>query len=106
MSVTVPGDIVIDEEKMEKAATELAKLSEDMSALEKKIDGMLEHLKIGFDTPAGRKFVSSCRKSLLQPMKDQALAINHVSENLKTARSQYQPVFKEYQQLNQSINNT
>lgn len=96
-------DIVLDDEQMKKAAKEYAALADDINKLEKQIDSMLDELAKGFNTPAGRKFIKSCRSSLLQPMKDQALVIDHVSENLKKAQSAYQSVFTEYKKLNSAI---
>lgn len=96
-------DILLDENAFDTAAGEMATLSKDMKALKTDIDNLLKELKTGFDTPAGEKFLKSCEDGLLKALEDQANVIEHVSENLKTARRSYQSVFEEYKNLNRMI---
>jgi hypothetical protein len=97
-------NILLDSDIFKSAADQFAALSDEMSALRKDIASLLDELEKGFDTPAGRKFIKSCRNGLLQPMDDQAVVIKHVSDNLSMARSKYETVFTEFQALNNIIN--
>lgn len=97
-------NILLDDEKFESAVNQFSALSEDMKKLRNDISKLLKELENGFDTPAGRKFVRSCRKGLLKPMDDQAAVIKHVSDNLNMARNRYESVFTEYRALNNMIN--
>lgn len=96
-------DITIDEEAFVKASSDLAKLSGDITKLSNKIQDLLDTLSKGFETPCGAKFYNSCEKNLLQPLDDQKLVLNHVSQVLNTSKSKYQSVFDEYRKLNSSI---
>ena len=105
MSSILQKNIIIDQEAFEIAAKDFSELAEDVEALKNKVKVMLSDLGEGFDTPAGRKFISSCQDNLLQPMIDLALIVNHVSDNLTTAKGTYASVFKAYDALNSTINN-
>ena len=96
--------IVLDQDKFQKASNDFATLSRQMEQLQQDISSMLSELSKGFDTPAGRRFMNSCQKNLLDQLKDQADVIRHVSDNLKTARSEYESVFTEFGALNSTIN--
>lgn len=95
--------IVLDQDKFQKASDDFAELSRQMEQLQQDISSLLTELNRGFDTPAGRRFMDSCQKNLLDQLKDQADAIKHVSDNLKTARSEYESVFTEFGALNRTI---
>ncbi|RHQ57359.1 hypothetical protein DWY36_12885 [Firmicutes bacterium AF25-13AC] len=97
-------DIVLDEEAFQTAGNEFKTLSADMESLKAEVDEMLQLIKIGFDTPAGAKFIQSCQTTLIKPLEDQRLVITHISDTLTDAKKQYASVFQEYEQLNQSIN--
>lgn len=105
MKIYFPNDILLDEETFINASRQLEQLSKDMKNLEKDVKNGLENLQQGFQTPAGDKFIKFCRSHLLKPLRDQSLVIDHVSKNLSTAKNKYKTVFKEYQQLNNSIQN-
>lgn len=96
--------IVLDQDKFQKASDDFAELSRQMEQLQQDISSLLAELNRGFDTPAGRRFMDSCQKNLLDQLKDQADVIKHVSDNLKTARSEYESVFTEFGALNRTIN--
>lgn len=96
-------DIIIDEEAFMQASTDLEALNGRLAALRADIENMLTQLEKGFDTPAGAKFNNSCRNILIKPLEDQKLVLDHVSDNLKTAKTQYQSVFDAYRDLNNSI---
>ncbi|MGN0537454.1 MAG: hypothetical protein ACI4M3_05715 [Acutalibacteraceae bacterium] len=104
--IKFPKDMVLDDVKFAEATSKLAQLGSDMSKLQKDIEDMLSILKKGFDTPAGHKFISSCENNLLEPLKQQKLVIDHVAQNLKYAKGEYQSVFDKYQELNSLINNS
>ena len=105
MSQDLDKNFVIDEEAFERASERLLELSQDITALRNKVNQLLEDLKAGFDTPAGKKFFRSCGNTLIAPMDDQSRIIQHVAENLRIARAEYQSVFEEYRALNNAINN-
>lgn len=96
-------NIVLDQGKFHKAASDFAVLSRQMEQLQKDISTLLVELTRGFDTPAGRRFMDSCQKNLLDQLKDQADVMKHVSDNLKTACSEYESVFTEFGALNRII---
>jgi hypothetical protein len=101
MSLT--HNILIDQVRFERASSDLAKLCNDLTALQNKINLMLDILMKGFDTPAGKKFHKLCKDGLIEPMEKQRIALDHVSSNLSLARTEYQSVFSAYQDLNNSI---
>ncbi len=98
------GDILIDEENLNTIANECAELANDVRALRKEIEQMLEDLKTGFDTPAGRKFYKSCADGLLTPLEQQAIVMDHIAENMVNVRNMYKPVFDEYREIVSTIN--
>jgi arginine deiminase len=101
--VTVNRNIVLDQNHFESAATEFQNLSEDLTRLENRIRELLDELMEGFATPAGARFFQAVNNRLLDPIHDQAIVLEHVSQNLHRARSSYQSVFDQYQALNSSI---
>lgn len=103
LSAMFTKDILLDDDKFSNASERFSTLASDIENLRKDISSLLEELEKGFDTPAGKKFVNSCKNGLLQPMDDQAAVVKHVSDNLTMARSKYESVFTEYMQLNNSI---
>lgn len=103
ISVLLGTDIVLDEDKFKKASDDFATLSVRLQTLNNDIEDMLNTLQEGFDTPAGRKFVSSCRKNLRQPMSDQKKVLEHISSTLIEVREMYSSVFREYDNLNTAI---
>jgi len=105
MGTIFTKDILLDQEQFKIASNQLTTLSNEMSNLRRDIDALLNDLSVGFDTPAGRKFITTCKNGLLQPMDDLAIVILHVSQNLDLARSQYESVFTEFKALNNSIKN-
>jgi len=97
-------DILLDESAFQTAASDFSALSTRLQNLRATIENMLNTLEEGFDTPAGTKFINSCKNNLLAPLNDQKLVITHISENLAIARQSYASVFSEYQQVTTSIN--
>lgn len=96
-------EILLDDDALRTASASIQTLCDNLETLRTEIEGGLKNLKNGFDTPAGRKYIASCEHSLIQPLKDLKVVLDHVSANLNTAAQTYQPVFQEYQQLNNSI---
>ncbi|MBQ3940414.1 MAG: hypothetical protein II723_04810 [Oscillospiraceae bacterium] len=96
-------DIVLDDAAFEKASARFDELSAKVQALRADIEGMLQTLQSGFDTPAGRLFVTSCRNNLLEPLDQQKLVLDHISESLSDAKSEYASVFAEYENLNRVL---
>lgn len=97
-------DIVLDEAAFNTAISEFAELSNQLQQLRTDIEDMLNVLKVGFNTPAGRKLVSSFEKNLFEPLDAQKLVLEHISGTLSDARQQYQSVFDEYEALLATIN--
>ena len=96
-------DIVLDEEAFDKAMTDFEALSDKLQSLRDEIDRTLETLQTGFDTPAGRKFVTSCRNNLIKPLEDQKDVLKHISDTLQRSRQEYSTVFREYEALQTTI---
>lgn len=96
-------DIVLDEAAFEKASGEYKDIAVELQNLRNDIEAALDRLKNGFNTPAGAKFISTCQGSLLKPLEQQKKVIEHVSENLETAKDKYSSVFREYESLNTTI---
>lgn len=96
-------DIVLDEEAFSKAINDFNNLQSEMNTLKQDIQQMLNEIKEGFNTPAGRKFIQSCEANLLKPMDDQIIVLQHISENLQTSNNEYRSVFEGYKQLNSKI---
>ena len=92
-------DIIIDEEAFDRAVSQLQELINDIKALETNVNEMLLVLSTGFDTPAGRKFINSCKLYVIAPIFQQEVVITQVCENLKIAKNGYQSVFDEYRRL-------
>ncbi len=97
-------DLLLDEEAFDKAVQQFADLGSRLQQLRTDIEEMLMHLKVGFDTPAGRKFLSSCEKNLLTPLDDQKLVLDHISTTLLESKQAYTAVFQEYENLQAAIN--
>ena len=79
MDVVFGEDIVLDEAAFDKAIEEFAALGNQLHRLREDIEDMLALLKGGFDTPAGRKFIDSCKKNLSAPLDAQELVLKHIS---------------------------
>ena len=97
-------DIILDEEAFDQAIKDFAELGEQLQQLRVDIESMLATLKAGFETPAGRKFISSCEKNLFEPLDAQKLVLDHISETLSESRQAYESVFREYESLQAEIN--
>ena len=97
------GAVILDEEEFDRAIKEFEELAIQLQNLRTEIDKQLESLKIGFNTPAGKKILKSCQDSLLLPLDRQKLVIEHISLNLAEAKNAYSKVFEEYKNLNNTI---
>ena len=71
--------------------------------LRDEIDRTLQTLQSGFDTPAGRKFVTSCRNNLIKSLENQRDVLKHISDTLQRSRQEYSAVFQEYESLQTTI---
>lgn len=98
-------DIVLDEAAFDQAIRDFAELSGELKQLRTDIENMISTLKEGFDTPAGRKFVSSCEANLFAPLDAQELVLDHISDTLSGSKQMYESVFSEYAALQTEINN-
>ena len=96
-------DIVLDEEAFDSAVKDFEELGTRLENLRKEIDQTLDTLQTGFDTPAGRKFVTSCRNNLIKPLEDQGAVLQHISKTLQQSRQEYASVFMEYAALQATI---
>lgn len=98
------NDIVLDEEAFNIAISEFEALSLKIQNLNNDVGQMLEILKKGFDTPAGVKFINACESNLKKPLEGQKRVIQHISDTLKEAKSSYNSVFNEYEDLQKITN--
>ena len=96
--------IVLDQNAFNDASRDLRELSSNMQKLSERIMEMLLMLEKGFRTPAGAKFISSCKNNLLEPLGDQVAVLKHIASNLDKANDNYQEVFREYERLTNVIN--
>ena len=96
-------NIIIDEEAFMKAASQFDELSGKIDSLRADIDDMLNQLKTGFDTPAGKKFIASCENSLIPPLEEQKIVVTHIAENLRYAKQTYQTIFDDYRKIVQEM---
>ena len=107
MSVLDTGfgeDIVLDEEAFDNAISDFSTLSGKLQNLRTEIEEMISTLRVGFDTPAGAKFINSCEKNLFQPLDAQKVVLEHVSATLRESKQAYETVFREYEELQSTIN--
>jgi len=98
-------DILLDQNELDRASREMESLSSDVVNFKNTIEGLLDNLLIGFNTPAGRQFVATSREGVLNQLEQQAASIEHVANNLTEARDMYQSVFEEFASLNNNIRN-
>lgn len=103
VDVVLGEDIVLEEAAFDKAIEEFAALGVELQKLRTKVREMLDILKTGFDTPAGRKFLASCEANLDQPLDAQRIVLKHISEVLQEAKTMYSSVFQEYEVLQAEI---
>ena len=97
-------DIVLDEAAFEQAAKDFDALGIRLQNLRNDIEEMMDILKEGFNTPAGVKFINACEKNLYTPMDAQKLVLEHIATTLKDSRTAYASVFREYESLQNTIN--
>ena len=97
-------DIVLDEEAFVTAISRFSALEGQMKSLQIEIEDMLNILRQGFDTPAGRKLIGSCEERLFEPIKAQALVLAHISTTLQQSKQAYESVFRAYEELQMTIN--
>lgn len=101
--LNISKDIVLDESAFDKAINDFSDLAVQLQSLRTDIEELLGMLKGGFDTPAGRKFISSCENNLLEPLDRQKLVIEHIYSTLNEVKGSYSTVFTEYGNLNTAI---
>lgn len=97
-------DIVLDEEAFDTAIADFSTLSGKLQNLRTEIEEMISTLRVGFDTPAGAKFINSCEKNLFQPLDAQKVVLEHISSTLRESKQAYESVFREYEELQATIN--
>lgn len=97
-------DMVLDEEAFSTAASDFSELSKKLQRLRGEIEDMLNTLRTGFDTPAGRMFTEACEKNLFGPLDDQKIVLDHISLTLLSSKQAYESVFREYEALQKTIN--
>lgn len=96
-------DIVLDQEAFDRAISSFKSISADIQSLQNDINAQLDLLAVGYNTAAGRKFVNTCRETILKIMKEQTDIVDHVSENLQSAKSEYEQVFAAYNAMNNKL---
>lgn len=98
------SDIVIDDEAFRTAVSDFEELIQKIDLLKDQITDMLNTLHTGMDTPAGRKFMSSCEGCLLTPIEQQKIVISHIAEALSISVEKYSDVFEGYERLQTTLN--
>ena len=93
------AEILIDEEELQKAHNDFLELAQKAQSLLRDIEQLNEEMRTGFDTPAGHKFYNSYKDCLCEPLNQQIIVIEHIAENLTTAKNMYQSVFDQYRSV-------
>lgn len=101
----VHPDIVLDDEAFSKAVSGFSEISSELNKLRNDIGEMLEDLVKGFETPAGKAFVDSCQRNLIDTLDKQKVVIDHISQTLNESKTQYKKVFDKYGELQTLIKN-
>ena len=96
-------DMVIDEEAFIKASEKLTDLGTKVTALNADVEEMLQLLKCGLNTPAGRKLAGVAEKYLRKPIEEQSEVYKHIAETLADVQKEYQSVFDRYGSLNATL---
>ena len=96
-------DLVLDDDEFELASRRMNDLSQKIRGLRKDLDEMLDLLEDGFNTPAGKKLIKSCKDNLCAPIDAQELVIEHICQTLAQAKNKYETVFSEYTSLKSAI---
>ena len=104
IDVAFSEDIVLDEEAFDKAIEDFSALSDKLQRLRLEVEDMISAVCVGFDTPAGAKFIKSCEKNLFQPLDAQKVVLEHISSTLRESKQAYETVFREYEELQSTIN--
>lgn len=100
----VGAEIHVDEDAFDKAIEDFYGLAEKLAKLKSQIEDLLSGLKTGFDTPAGRQLLATIDDNLYVPLEAQKLVIEHITETLRQAKEDYEPLFAEYENLQNTIN--
>ena len=100
------AELFINEEALQRASEEFKELRQKTNALYRDLAALDEELSEGFKTPAGTKFRNSYRFGLLEPVAEQLIVMDHISENLNNARNSYQSIFDEYREIVNDISST
>jgi uncharacterized protein (UPF0335 family) len=98
-------NLIINDEALRAAVKGYEQLEKDVRALEEDIKETISILNVGFNTPAGQKYIAFCRQNLLKPVQDQATVVSHLADSLRAAENAYRPVFQEYQALQEIFKN-
>lgn len=98
-------NILLDQDAFQTASAKLDQLVADIKSLRSDIEDMLDDLQTGFDSDAGRKFVSAVEGHLLTPLEQQQLTIEFTAGVLKQVIGTYEPSFTQFKVLNDSIQN-
>lgn len=96
-------DIILDDQAFEEAKNGLLQLAKDIKSLYNDLNEALKTLQTGFDTEAGRKYVSACRKDILTQMAAQFTVVREITVTLNNAKNKYSGVFTEYENLNNKL---
>lgn len=98
------ADLVLNQQTFEDASRDLNLLENRIKVLRTRLFEMLNDLKVGFDTPAGRKLIGASEANLLKPLEEQAAVIQLMSKTLADVKKGYSEVFVEYDRLAKKIN--
>ena len=96
-------DLVVDESALEKASQDFSDLTAKVQSLSTALQGGVDAMKPGYDTPAGRAFEKCCQTVLIAKLDEFRQELEDMAGKLSDAKSKYQPVFTQYEELNQKI---
>ena len=99
-------DIILDKAAFAKAVEEFTALEAQYRKLRTGIEDMINTVKPGFDTPAGRKLVAACEERLFAPLEAQMKVLGRISTTLQESMQAYESVFQAYEELQTMIKQT
>lgn len=94
-------DLVVDEEKFDKAAADMRNLKKRTNDLKTDLEKMYDDLATAMDTPSGEALQLEAKEVLLKPVENMALVIGHISETLDLiiGSGYYKDVFTGFENL-------
>lgn len=88
-------DLVIDQDALSKASSDMKKQCQELSELTNSIQNSFDQLKKEWDTDAGKEFFNRFENDLISNLKKYSTVFEHISENLSSSLIKYEEVFRD-----------